>query len=1165
VSVQGRRPAGRWTVLPPHPHRLHLAAALGLSPVTAQILAHRGYHNPEAAERFLRAPLDSLPDPLRVPDLARAAEVVWNAGRSGQRIAVHGDFDTDGVCAVAVLVRGLRELGVEATPYVPHRLREGYGVSPEAVRSLAEAGVRCLVTVDCGVGAFAALELARDLGLQTVVVDHHAPPPTLPPADVVVDPKLQERPYPFRDYCATALAWLVVRAVRGLAGTSPTEDLVELVALATVSDVVPLVGDNRVLVRAGLERIPASPLPGLRELVRVAGVAGPVRADDVAWRLAPRLNAAGRVDSAGWSLRLLLTDDPEEARDLAARLEVHNAHRQRLHEEALGAAVAQVEELGLGRRPAVVVWGEGWHPGVVGLVAGRLREAYGRPAVALSLEGPRARGSARGVPGLDLVDALRECAHLLDRFGGHAQAAGLELAGDRLEAFRERFERVVADRLGAEPPVPTLTVEAEASLQDLDDRLVEELERLEPYGAGNPRPLVLVTGVEPLEVGAWGTGEHLWMRVWDGARSVEAVGFGLGEWGELVAFARPCLQLAGFPERDRWRGGLRFVVEDLSAPEVDAERVLSDTEALLQRLRERAEDYLADLYRGVELRPALYTKVVGVTFEGRQDVVARLRPGEPLRLVREPANPQDPHAVRVVREDGTSVGYLSAAVAGRLAPQMDRGARYRATVADVTGGGDRYLGVNVRLELEEDAQRSHRRWVRASLASASEADRLVPLVTGGRGLAEGPQRALHCVREGGRAFVASAPGQAWSDLVAAAVAAGGLAGRAVWVFPTCELAEARWEAWRHALERAGLEPVRLHGLVPVRELAESEEVVRQGGGDVVFTTRAYVEWRPEVLDRSAVVAAEGWWSAELPGFLAHHPGPALWVVWDPSARPPEGWEAFGDLVPRTGVRLVDHRGTEGRQALVASWLREHGRLVLFAPGARSAVRWAEQLSSHGPVAYDHPGLPHRVRQTLVDLLSQGRLKCIVCGAEAPAALRGVDRAVWLAPCGPERFLQQAACVLDGSSRVTLGLAFGADDVEEAGKAVWSQHPPKSVLAAVYRLLREVSEVRWPEAGLAAAVAEATGLDPTVLVPACVRTFEQAGLVCKERAGRGWRLNVLQVEGRRDLARVPRFQEGEASRAAFEAGAAFLARTPAVGVLERVASPSVAARAGTGTG
>ncbi len=1164
MSGPGRSPASRWTVLPPHPHRLHLAAALGLSAVTAQILAHRGYCDPEAADRFLRAPLDSLSDPLRVPDLARAAQTVWSAAQAGRRVAVYGDFDTDGVCAVAVVVRGLRELGVEVTPYIPHRLREGYGVSPEAVRSLAEAGVRCLVTLDCGIGAFAALELARELGMETVVVDHHVPPPALPPADVVVDPKLHDRPYPFREYCATALAWLLVRAVRGLVGLPQTEELLELVALGTVADVVPLVGDNRVLVRAGLERIAASPLPGLRELVRVAGISGPVRADDVAWRLAPRLNAAGRVDSAAWSLQLLLTDDPKEARELAARLEAQNNYRQRLHEEALGAAVAQVEGLGLRERPAVVVWGEGWHPGVVGLVAGRLREAYGRPAVALCVEGHRARGSARGVPGLDLVDVLSDCAHLLDRFGGHAQAAGLELSEVRLEAFRERFERAVAERLKPEAFIPTLMVEAEISLADMDEHLVEELERLEPYGAGNPRPLLLVGGVEPLEVGAWGTAEHLWMRVWDGSRSMEAVGFGLGSWGELVAFARPSLNLVGFPERDRWKGGLRLVVEDLSAPEVDAERVLSDTGALLRRLRDRAEDYLGELYRGVELRPALYTKLVGVTFEGRQDVAALLRPGEPLRLVREPANPHDPHAVRVVREDGSPVGYLSAAVAGRLSPQMDRGARYRATVASITGGGDRHLGVNVRLELEEDGERPYSGGLRPSVVSVSaDTDRLVRLLTGGRSLAEGPQQALRCLREGGRVFVAVAPSQAWSDLVAAAVAT---AGRAVWVFPTCELAQARWEAWRRALERIGLDVVRLHGLISARELAESEEAVRQGAGDVVITTRAYLEPRPELLDPRALVVAEGWWSADLPLFLEHHPGPALWVVWNPRARAPDGWETFGEPVPRTGVRLLDHRGTRGREDRVAAtWVRGHERSVLFAAGARSAVRWAERLGPQGPVAYDHPGLPRRVRETLADLLGQGRLSCVVYGGEVPEVLRGVDCAVWLAPVALDRFLQQAASVLDGSPRVTLALAFGPSDLEEAQKELWSQHPPRSALVAVYRLLRERGEVLWPEPGLAAAAAEATGLDPAVLVPACVRTFEQAGLISRERVGGRWRLNVPQVEGRTDLARVPRFQEGEASRAAFQGGAALLVRAPAVEVLERVASASVAARAGTGTG
>ncbi len=392
-----------WSFCPLHPHRDELVRELGLLPATAQVLAVRGLGDPETADRFLRAPLEALSHPSRLPGIPDAAALVWRAAREGRRVTVYGDFDADGVCSVALLVRGLRALGLNVDYYVPHRLREGYGLNAEAVRALGESGTQLLVTVDCGVGALAEVALAKHLGMQVVVLDHHEPPPVLPDADVVVDPKIPQKPYPFRGYCAAGLSWQLVAALRELAGAPATEDLLELAAVGTVADVVPLVEDNRVVVRWGLKRLPHTPLVGLRALLQNAGLTGPASADDVAWRLAPRLNAAGRVDTAHTALRLLLTDDPREAAELASELEHHNSHRQRLQDAALGQALAAVEEDGLADRPGIVVWGQDWHPGVVGLVAGRLREAFWRPAVALAVEGEVARGSARGVPGLDLV------------------------------------------------------------------------------------------------------------------------------------------------------------------------------------------------------------------------------------------------------------------------------------------------------------------------------------------------------------------------------------------------------------------------------------------------------------------------------------------------------------------------------------------------------------------------------------------------------------------------------------------------------------------------------------------------------------------------------------------------------------------------------------------
>ncbi len=1161
--MRRRTPRSRpWYLEPLHPLRGWVARSLGILPATAQVLAARGYTDPEAADRFLKAPLDALPRPRQLPDVEEAARVVWEAARSGRRITVYGDFDTDGVCATAVLVRGLRALGVPADFYVPHRIREGYGLTAEAVRALGESGTRCLVAVDCGVGALDEVALARELGMRVVVVDHHEPPPALPCADALVDPKIPYRPYPFRGYSASGLSWLLVAALRELAGAAPSEDLLELAAVGTVADVVPLVDDNRVLVRHGLRRLETSSLPGVQALLRACGLSGPVSAEDVAWRLAPRLNAAGRVDSALVALRLLLTEDPGEAQELAGQLERHNAERQRLQEVALGQAVASVEELGLEQRPGIVVWGEGWHPGVVGLVAGRLREAYWRPAVALAVEAGRARGSARGVPGLDLVEILGQCHDLLERFGGHAQAAGLSLLSDRLEEFRRRFEEAVGARLVPELLAPGVRVEAEVCLEEVTERLAGELSQLAPFGPGNPRPVLAARGLQLLEVGCWGAGEHLWLRVSDGKRVAEAVGFGLGGWGELLAFTQPEVELAGYPERSRGHEGeVRWVLEDLRSPGLEPDRVLADTPSLLRRLAEKAEDYLGEAHRSVELRSAFFTKVVGVTFEGRQGVVAQLAVGEEVLLRRQPDNPVDPHAVQVVRSDGAVVGYLNSALAGRLAPHLDRGARYRVTVTAVTGGGDKNVGANLRLEQEHPQPTST--WVRSALVASGADLRDLDRLLGGEGLVEEWRAAWERTVRGGRVAVVGAPQPSWSRLPLVAAAAYALrVGRVAYVAPLVELAEARWGSWRAALERAGLRVARLHGLVSSRELAETEEAVQAGCADVVFTTLAYLAHRPDVVTADVLVVAEGWLEAQLSRELLDHQGPFLWLVWDPKARP-EGWEVYGPRAPRPGISVVDHRSQVLRWR--DDWL-QNGPAVLFAPGPRSAVEAARRLGDRGQVAYDHPGLPGVVREILVQLFNQGKLRALVCGGHAPQGLRGARTLVWLAPTAKENLLQQAGCGLHGQRQTALVLAFGPQTLKAARREWESRHPPRRALAAVYRLLQGwQGELRWPDPALAEAVRSRTGLDPALAVPASVHVFEASGLLRRERSTGGWKLSLCATEGRKELGSVLRFAEGERSRAAFEAGSRWMLAAPAVEVLEQVASPAVAARADWGAG
>jgi single-stranded-DNA-specific exonuclease len=368
---------------------------LDLPSVLVQVLLRRGCSTEEAIRTFLRADLEDLPDPEQIPGMAEAASRVEEAVARGDPIVVYGDYDADGVCGCAILVRGLRGLGASATPYIPHRIQEGYGLSAQAVERIAAGGARLLVAVDCGISAVEEVALARRLGMVVVVVDHHEPPPLLPDADALVDPKVGREG--FREYCAAGLAWMLMRLLWSRRGKGPAEELVELAAIGTLADVVPVLGPNRILAKVGLARLPNSPLPGLRALLRAAGLSDRVTADDVVWRLAPRLNASGRLESARLSLELLLTEDPEEAERLSAELEVLNQRRQRLQEEVVEAAVQAARSLDPGRRATLVLWGE-WHPGVLGIAAGKVREAFYRPTVLLSVEGGEPGEAAAAYP-----------------------------------------------------------------------------------------------------------------------------------------------------------------------------------------------------------------------------------------------------------------------------------------------------------------------------------------------------------------------------------------------------------------------------------------------------------------------------------------------------------------------------------------------------------------------------------------------------------------------------------------------------------------------------------------------------------------------------------------------------------------------------------------------
>jgi len=528
---------GIWTIRPcPHRQADSLAQALGLSEITASVLVRRGYGDPDEAREFL-AGEQPLHDPFLLGDMAAAVESIRAAIASGKRICVHGDYDVDGICATVLAVLVLRELGADVEWHLPSRFDEGYGVSGGTLERLAEEGCGLVLTVDCGITAVDEVRRARELGLDVVVTDHHRPADDLPDCPIVAT---RPSDYPFPELCGTGVAYKLGQALLG-ADSEVLRRHLDLVALATIADVVPLLGENRSLVIAGLRALARTQKPGLRALMKVARV-DPATVDtaQVGFRLAPRINAAGRLGHPRAALELLLTEDPDEARQLADRLEELNRDRQAVEDKILRAAVAQVEEWpeAKKRRKAYVVWGEDWHEGVIGIVASRLVERYNRPVVLIAGGDGLWKGSGRSIASFDLHGALGACAQFLERFGGHRAAAGLSIRPDSIEPFADAFALQAEGLLAPDDLVPTTVVDAvlpRGAKLTLD--LCEELRRLAPFGLGNPDVTLLAPACELGELATVGDGKHLRFRVQrDGRDAGGAIAFGQGR--QLDRFRR---------------------------------------------------------------------------------------------------------------------------------------------------------------------------------------------------------------------------------------------------------------------------------------------------------------------------------------------------------------------------------------------------------------------------------------------------------------------------------------------------------------------------------------------------------------------------------------------------------------------------------------------------
>lgn len=556
------RPRPRWVIAPPPDEAAaaRLAEQLRLPPVVCRLLVGRGFSDPDAAKRYLRPRLEQLHAPDLMLDLDKAVARLASAIRNCETILVHGDYDVDGMSSTTLLTRTIRTLGGTAIPFIPRRLEDGYDLSSAGVDAAARTGASVVLTADCGTSARAAIAELCARGIDVIVADHHLPGGDVPACLAVLNPRRLGCGYPDKDLAAVGVAYKLALALTSALGGREKDvmAMLDLVALATVADIAPLRGENRVLVRTGLRLLNETRNIGLRALIRASGLEGkPLTAGRIGFVLAPRLNAVGRLGHALRGVELLLADNEHDANVIARDLEELNRERQEIDRRTLVEARQQLERMDVDSMHGIVLASDRWHPGVIGIVASRIVEEYCRPAILIGVQGPDGKGSGRSIPGFDFHAALGECADLLVRYGGHRAAAGITIAPEQIEAFAERFNAVAAARITREQLIPELRIDLAVSADDLHDELETLLRHFEPHGIGNPGPTFLVRGARlsgaPRAVGS----EGLKLRIAASHGDIDALGWNLApRLAELTNVE--VVDLVVRLERDEWNGVARL-------------------------------------------------------------------------------------------------------------------------------------------------------------------------------------------------------------------------------------------------------------------------------------------------------------------------------------------------------------------------------------------------------------------------------------------------------------------------------------------------------------------------------------------------------------------------------------------------------------------------------
>ncbi|MBQ9059093.1 MAG: single-stranded-DNA-specific exonuclease RecJ [Atopobiaceae bacterium] len=1215
----------RWEILPSNgAAERRLVEELGIDALPARVMVARGITSPEAAHAFLHPSLErDWAHPFCIPGMREVADRVEQALLAGEKIAVFGDFDVDGMSSTALLTLGLRDLGAEVYPFIPHRFDEGYGLSQKALMRVIEACQPSLVvTVDNGIASSAEIDWISDQGVDVVVTDHHEPAGLVPQGIPVTDPKLS-LDCPSRELAGAGVA-LKLLCVLGERFGKPNlwRSYTDYASLGTISDMMLLVGENRALVADGMARMQSNPRPGLVALAAVAGVElSELTAANLPFTLVPRLNAAGRMGKTDVALNLMLTRDATEAMSLAEQLESINLQRRQMESELVENAMAMVEESYTGGR-VIVVGGEGWHEGVKGIVASKLVSKYHVPALLFTIEDGIARGSGRSVGSIDLFHVVEQCSDVLVRFGGHAGAVGITVEASRLNELRDRLEQVLS-AFDEESFEDRGEITALVSMSELTPTAITSLDMLEPFGQGNKLPIFATCGVTMRSRARVGQdGDHLRFIATDGIHSVSAISFRTNNVVELADYDG-AVDLVFEAIMETWQGRTRpkLMIKDILMRSASENHEMGEAE-LVEHLFDRAEQICArESLAGIVDRESFFTKIVGVSFEERQQVVRSLVSGEALVLRREPDNAYDHNAIAFVRGTGEKVGYLRSQIAQELAPALDAGANYVAHVRQLTGGdAGKSIGVNIEVRrlgatgILCGSQETPELMLRRELVELDETslvNKLRETLIGNNQLLPAQQAAIDALAQGKSTLVVMATGRGKSLIfhIHAAREAIMKSRASVFVYPLRALVADQSFHLGKAFSSLGMETRVLTGETSTDERDEIFSALTAGAVDVLLTTPEFLAIHAERFAESGrvgfVVVDEAHHAAggkslrsayqEFPRVLETLGHPVLLACsatssTETSSRIAELFsidEVIVDDTVRENLLLIDDRELPDREAALVSCVASGDKTVVYVNSREQSVSLARTLRRRIPeladrIAFYNAGLTRKERLMVEEAFRNGNLCCIVStsafgeGVNLPD-IRNV--VLYHMPFGSIEFNQMSGRAGRDGNDAQVHIMFGVRDSRINDTILSSAAPSRAELATLYRVMRNLSQNQVREQGDAmlhmsnSQLADACHeFDPKSHISersvSCgVSVFRELGFLTTSGYGSARRILMVESPHRMELGQSIRYQEGMRSLEEFGDFRDWVLHATTEQLLDRInrpITPDFGTRVGEGT-